>query len=840
MQKSIRLLHERIGFALKWNWAIFISANLIFLLMFIWMNILNLKNSSAVWKEFFLHRLMQVENIDVDSDQDAPIPVVHTLVIAADGTIRKSPFATLQGMRLNASGFFGKIDHLQPGQNTIIFFPDMVDGVQRVHFVKRLADEFIIKSFEPNDFFPISLSGDTNLSVVTGGVIWFSDDPKQIGDLYKYAPMSIDSGHLQTAFSDQIPEMPDASLVIRQDITNQLQILLLTASSLMIVFGGASLLTMKIQKDFTILQAEQKEITQFIQTLSRVILRSDETLSTRFAERSFRHENLAPILRQSFSASHATGSTTLQFEENQQVRLLVQKLTEDILLLVETVEEDGARLRESEARFRAVVEHSSDGVIFMSAEREIGYVSPAYEKFLGYTPQEMVGHFGMEYIYPEDRVFIAQTFREILQTPAKPVTVEYRLQRKDGSYCWVETTTANLLADPHVQAVVLNQRDISERKEVEDALRESKDQMEMAQTIGHTGSWVYNLETGKIWGTVEAHRIFGLAAVAGDFLLEDIEACIPERERVHQALVDLISEGQEYDLEYAVTPADGAPSRVIHSIARLGKFTQGNPLKIFGFIQDITERKQAEDDRIAREIAEQANRAKSEFISRMSHELRTPLNAILGFSQLLKMDELKPNQARGVDQIHKSGRHLLNLVNEVLNIARIESGRMQISPEPVRLADTLQEALELIRPLAEGRGISIGLENLAGSDIFVQADPQSLRQVLLNLLSNAVKYNREGGEIAITSSLTNDGHLRLQVRDTGEGIPPEKMERLFTPFDRLDRDSIEQDGTGLGLALSKGLVEAMGGRIGADSQPGVGSTFWLELKLVTDDGTTPQ
>jgi CheY-like chemotaxis protein len=119
----------------------------------------------------------------------------------------------------------------------------------------------------------------------------------------------------------------------------------------------------------------------------------------------------------------------------------------------------------------------------------------------------------------------------------------------------------------------------------------------------------------------------------------------------------------------------------------------------------------------------------------------------------------------------------------------------------------------------------------------VQADPQSLRQVLLNLLSNAVKYNHEGGEIAVTASLTIDGHLRMQVQDTGEGIPPEKMERLFTPFDRLDRDSIEQEGTGLGLALSKGLVEAMGGRIGAQSKPGVGSIFWLELKLVTERQT---
>jgi PAS domain S-box-containing protein len=420
----------------------------------------------------------------------------------------------------------------------------------------------------------------------------------------------------------------------------------------------------------------------------------------------------------------------------------------------------------------------------------------------------------------------------------------YQRALMDGSYTIEYITCAgtvtlqltfNLLKhDDEVFGISVFGRDITESKQAEDALRESKDQMEMAQTIGHTGSWVYNLETGKIWGTIEAHRIFGFASVAGDFLLEDIEACILERERVHQALVALISEGREYDLEYAINPADGSPARVIHSIARLEKDAQGKPIKVSGFIQDITELKRAEEDRIAREIAEQANRAKSEFISRMSHELRTPLNAILGFSQLLKMDELKPNQARGADQIYRSGRHLLNLVNQVLDIARIESGKLHILPEPMRLADTLQEALELIRPLAEARRLSLSLEIPSSSDIFVQADHQSLKQVLLNLLSNAVKYNREGGQIAITASLSIDGHLRLQVRDTGEGIPLDKMERLFTPFDRLDRDSIEQEGTGLGLAVSKGLVEAMGGRIGAQSQPGQGSIFWLELDLVSE------
>ena len=236
----------------------------------------------------------------------------------------------------------------------------------------------------------------------------------------------------------------------------------------------------------------------------------------------------------------------------------------------------------------------------------------------------------------------------------------------------------------------------------------------------------------------------------------------------------------------------------------------------------------------AKAEAERANQAKSEFLSRMSHELRTPLNSILGFTQLLEMDELTPDQTDSLGHIIKSGRHLLDLINEVLDIARIEARRMAISPEPVKLNEALESASDLIRPLAEKRGISIQIKVPSSRDVFVTADRQRLKQVLLNLLSNAVKYNREGGQIHVTASLLLDGYLHLAVRDTGNGIPPEKMQRLFIPFDRLELDPAIVEGTGLGLALSKGLVEAMGGRIGAHSVVGEGSTFWLDLQLTSN------
>jgi signal transduction histidine kinase/response regulator RpfG family c-di-GMP phosphodiesterase len=244
-------------------------------------------------------------------------------------------------------------------------------------------------------------------------------------------------------------------------------------------------------------------------------------------------------------------------------------------------------------------------------------------------------------------------------------------------------------------------------------------------------------------------------------------------------------------------------------------------------VRDITATKHSQELlRRAKEEAERANRAKSDFLSRMSHELRTPLNSILGFAQVLEMAHLPADEVSSVDQIMKGGRHLLNLINEVLDVARIEAGRLSLSPEPVYLCEVIQEALDLVRPLAQERSITIGdMPQAAG---YVKADRQRLRQVLLNLLANGVKYNVNGGRLAVSIELRESGMIRTSVSDTGPGIPPQEQELLFRPFERLAGESLAVEGTGLGLALSKGLVEAMGGAIGVESSAG-GSTFWFDL-----------
>ena len=233
----------------------------------------------------------------------------------------------------------------------------------------------------------------------------------------------------------------------------------------------------------------------------------------------------------------------------------------------------------------------------------------------------------------------------------------------------------------------------------------------------------------------------------------------------------------------------------------------------------------------ARVAAEKANRAKSEFLSRMSHELRTPLNAVLGFGQLLEMDGLTPDQAENVSQITKGGAHLLDLINEILDISQIESGHMSLSPEAVLVSDVVEAAVALLRPLADERSVHlIGGDHGCGHFIF--ADRQRVKQILLNLIGNGIKYNRQGGSVSVTCFQPERGKLRIQVTDTGPGIAPDQFHLLFAPFERLGAEQTSVPGTGVGLALSRGLAEAMGGTLDVESTPGRGSTFWVEFPIV--------
>jgi signal transduction histidine kinase/ActR/RegA family two-component response regulator len=271
-----------------------------------------------------------------------------------------------------------------------------------------------------------------------------------------------------------------------------------------------------------------------------------------------------------------------------------------------------------------------------------------------------------------------------------------------------------------------------------------------------------------------------------------------------------------------------APEHGVRELARLGVS--------FNRMASTIERSSAEMDARNRELAaakeeaDRANQAKSEFLSRMSHELRTPLNAVLGFAQLLEFDHLTDDQKESVHQIERAGRHLLHLIDEVLDISRVETGELRLSPEPTGAAELIAEAISLVAPLAEQRSIRLIADD-ARTDGHVMADRQRLKQILLNLLSNAIKYNREAGEVRI--ALHGDERIAISVTDTGAGLSEQQLSMLFEPFERLGAEHRNIDGTGLGLALSRRLAEAMQGTINVQSTPGEGSTFSVHLPAAT-------
>jgi signal transduction histidine kinase/ActR/RegA family two-component response regulator len=287
-----------------------------------------------------------------------------------------------------------------------------------------------------------------------------------------------------------------------------------------------------------------------------------------------------------------------------------------------------------------------------------------------------------------------------------------------------------------------------------------------------------------------------------------------------------------YELTYICK--DGSRFPAIVSITAL-RDDYGDLIGYLLIGTDNSVRKRVESELTrAMEAAEKANRAKTDFLSGMSHELRTPLNAILGFAQVLESGAPlpTPSQKRSIDQILKAGWYLLELINEILDLALIESGKLTLSREPVSLVEIMLECRAMIEPQAKKRGIVMSFPQFEFPHV-VSADRTRLKQVLINLLFNAVKYNRPNGTVAIECTMRPSNVIRVSIRDTGLGLAPEQLAQLFQPFNRLGQEASVQEGTGIGLVVSKRLIDLMGGSIGADSEVDVGSVFWIELGLTT-------
>ena len=407
----------------------------------------------------------------------------------------------------------------------------------------------------------------------------------------------------------------------------------------------------------------------------------------------------------------------------------------------------------------------------------------------------------------------------------------------ESEWGYVDTSLLTLVAAPALYFLVFRkmQKDITEHSRSQQALQES---------VAHTQAILDNTVDGMIaingQGIVEsfnraAERIFGYAQ--SEVIGQNVKMLMPEPYQAeHDGYLDnyrssgvprIIGIGREVRgrrKDGSTFPLDLAVSQVTH---------EGRPLFI-GLTRDITVRKQAEDALVAaKEKAERASQAKSQFLASMSHELRTPMNAVLGFAELMQLDPtLSVEQKEYIDGIFQGGLHLLELVDKVLHLAKIESGTLKLDTEPVSVAAIVNDCLGLIRPLADARGIKV--ESADYPNLTVIADRLRLKQVLLNLLSNAIKYNRPHGHIRVHAFSSSGGRLaRIMVCDTGLGIPLERMNELFEPFSRLGFEGGTIQGTGVGLTISRQLMALMGGSINAESTFGVGSTFWIELPRQT-------
>ncbi len=382
--------------------------------------------------------------------------------------------------------------------------------------------------------------------------------------------------------------------------------------------------------------------------------------------------------------------------------------------------------------------------------------------------------------------------------------------------------------------------DITGRKQAEKALKTSEELLN--EMTGHVPGVVYqfyarpNGDLGFYFVSEMSNQILGINPDIDGFLERIIDLILPEYKLgFGESILKSVREASEWKFEGKMQK----PTGEIIWFAGNSTPSHANGELIFnGIVTDISQRKQDEETLLkAKSEAEKANQAKSEFLSRMSHELRTPMNSILGFAQLMDMGELNTRQKKGVNYILSSGRYLLKLIDEVLDISRIEAGKLELAIEPVNLVQIINEITDSIQPQIIERQLTLEFENQPADQFYAEADNQRLKQVLLNLMSNAIKYNPIGGLVRIKTRkmpINEAGitPLRISITNTGEAISAENIQKLFEPFERIGAEKTETTGSGLGLTVVKKLMDAMHGAIGVESIPGVGNTFWIELPSV--------
>ena len=508
-----------------------------------------------------------------------------------------------------------------------------------------------------------------------------------------------------------------------------------------------------------------------------------------------------------------------------------------------TVEEitDRVKARQELARSREELRQIVDLVpgmvyrviILPDGERRASFVSAGVRELFELDPTDILrdGKLMHRLRHVDDRPAVEAATTAAAQAD-RPLQLEYRVVLASGREKWVHVISASAPPEGEHRVRVGMAFDITPRKLAEQALKDNSELWKRALESTGDGVWDWHVQEGVEIFSPECRALYGYSAQE----MPDRPDALDSRThpddlpRMHaNREAHFAGHTASYVNEHRVRCKDGQWKWVLSRGIVIGRDAQGKPLRMIGTHTDITHHKQAEALRQERDRAAAADLAKSQFLSRVSHELRTPLNAILGFAQLL---ELEPGagdrQVNWNRHILTSGRHLLSLVDDILDLSSIETGQLAMNLEPMALGRVIEAAWTMLA--AQALAQQVTLHNVVWPEpaARVLADPKRLRQVVSNLLSNAIKYNKPGGWVRL-SVLRMGPELALQVADSGCGMDEGQLQRLFSPFDRLGAERGPVSGTGLGLALTRQLVLAMGGRIEVHSQPGIGSTFTVAL-----------
>jgi len=487
-------------------------------------------------------------------------------------------------------------------------------------------------------------------------------------------------------------------------------------------------------------------------------------------------------------------------------------------------------LAASEAKFRSMVENVNDIIYTINPEGIFTYVSPIWKEILGYELDEVLGKPFQNFLFKEDVPAGWEYLEQVLEEKGSNNNVEYRVLHKDGSTRWQISNGAPLYDEEGKTIAFLGvARDITEKKAIEDEHGKIRENLTEAEKIANIGNWEFRLNEGKVFASEGAKKIYGLHDIKQELTI-DFAQKVPlteYREMLDNALEALIKHDKKYNVEFKIKRLDNGEIRDIYSVARYNKEQH----TVFGILKDITSEKLHEHELLlAKEKAEESDKLKSSFLANMSHEIRTPMNGIIGFSEMITDPGLSRDK---IDYFAKivveSGKKLLSIVNDLLDISRIETGQVKIKTEEVKINDLMEELHVFFKPRAEELSLDFNLEmGLDNDKNVILTDRTRLYQILNNLLGNAFKYTNEG-HIHFGYKLEK-GMLKFWIEDTGIGIPAELHDKIFERFRQAELEvSRKYGGAGLGLAISKKLAELLNGEIWLESDTKKGSIFYLTI-----------